>query len=363
MSTIDVVIGANYGDEGKGITTARIAKSYNDPARILIVLNNGGSQRGHSVSYNGKEHVFKHFGSATPLGIASYFGPKYILNPMQYVKESEEIFDLYGFAPISKRSVKCKWTTPWDMMANQLRQKEFWTGSCGMGIWETELRCSKGYIGFDEFMLKSHDEKVEYLKAIRDIYYKQINPVVITSEYKDAWFSDGTIEHFIEDCEKMYYTCEPLSYSLLSSVEHVIVENGQGLLLNDDGKDDSEKTPSKTGIETILDVNLKTLPKIHFVTRPYLTRHGSLNWENNKKAHSFVDKSTEINQYNEWQRDFCYANLSIEDLKNRCDNEMERFGLNDYILEVTHCDELDAEEDFKRYFINNKINYYGSKEL
>lgn len=41
-----IVIGANYGDEGKGTVVARYSKnSYN----VLNVLTNGGSQRGHSI--------------------------------------------------------------------------------------------------------------------------------------------------------------------------------------------------------------------------------------------------------------------------------------------------------------------------
>jgi len=363
--SLDVIIGAGFGDEGKGLTTARVAKFYHDYDNTIVVLNNGGAQRGHSVNVNGFEHVFKHFGSATPLKVESYFGPKYILNPMQFEKEYDEILNTYGIHPISSRSSDCIWSTPWDMMANQIHQKEKWTGSCGMGIWETIKRYVKSVtIPFDDFCLGSESSQVTYLTMIRDYYFGQIEKVNVPVEYKDAWFSDGTIKHFIEDCMTMLMRC-PVRRDL-SDKEHVIIENGQGMLLRDDGKDDVEKTPSETGIYTLFGIDKNLMaesPVVHFVTRPYLTRHGSANWENNKKPHDYVDASVEINQYNEFQHELCYAHLNIEDLKNRCDAEVSKVGLKNYVVEVTHCDELDASSEFKRVFKDSKVRFYDTRYL
>lgn len=46
MKTVKVVIGANFGDEGKGQLTDYFA-SKSDNA--IVVLHNGGPQRGHTV--------------------------------------------------------------------------------------------------------------------------------------------------------------------------------------------------------------------------------------------------------------------------------------------------------------------------
>ena len=45
---IEAVIGANYGDEGKGLLTDFICKNNSDS---LVVMTNGGSQRGHTVEH------------------------------------------------------------------------------------------------------------------------------------------------------------------------------------------------------------------------------------------------------------------------------------------------------------------------
>ena len=62
---INIVIGANYGDEGKGFVTNWLSNQY-DENNSIIILNNGGAQRGHTVeSSNGFRHVFHHFGSTS----------------------------------------------------------------------------------------------------------------------------------------------------------------------------------------------------------------------------------------------------------------------------------------------------------
>lgn len=64
---IKVVIGASYGDEGKGLMTDFFCKDALDKGKeCLTVLHNGGSQRGHTVSTrDGIRHVFHHLSSGT----------------------------------------------------------------------------------------------------------------------------------------------------------------------------------------------------------------------------------------------------------------------------------------------------------
>ena len=41
-----IIIGANYGDEGKGTVVAKYSKQSDN---CLNILTNGGSQRGHTI--------------------------------------------------------------------------------------------------------------------------------------------------------------------------------------------------------------------------------------------------------------------------------------------------------------------------
>ena len=64
---IKAVIGANYGDEGKGLVTNYFCKQITDNNQTCAVMcTNGGAQRGHTVCLpSGIRHVFHHFGSGT----------------------------------------------------------------------------------------------------------------------------------------------------------------------------------------------------------------------------------------------------------------------------------------------------------
>ena len=82
-----IVIGAGYGDEGKGRMTDYFAKSYIDSndedasKKILNIRFNGGAQAGHTVKtvklIDDKptyvEHVFKQLGSSSFRHTTTYF--------------------------------------------------------------------------------------------------------------------------------------------------------------------------------------------------------------------------------------------------------------------------------------------------
>ena len=88
MKNVKVVIGANFGDEGKGLMTDYFAGQARDKGETcLVVCSNGGAQRGHTVRVTTEEqsesdirHVFHHFGSGALEGAATYLPHFYIVN-------------------------------------------------------------------------------------------------------------------------------------------------------------------------------------------------------------------------------------------------------------------------------------------
>ena len=88
MQNVKLIIGANYGDEGKGLATDFFGAQAADSFGTINVLTNGGPQRGHTVELaDGRRHVFKHFGAASFRGAASYFAEQFIVNPMEFMRE------------------------------------------------------------------------------------------------------------------------------------------------------------------------------------------------------------------------------------------------------------------------------------
>ena len=347
-----IIIGANYGDEGKGTVTARYVK---DSSNALNVLTNGGSQRGHSILTKDGSITYRHFGSGTYYGADNYYSRYFILNPVQFTQEYNELIikpkKIY-------RDAYCKWTTIYDMLANLISERaKKRHASCCMGIWNTIRRTKElGFLFFDKFMLLSEKQQLLYLNKIKTYYEKELD---IPNMFKDIWNNPALAIHFINDCKFMYKFTEVIELKQLN-YEDIIFENGQGLLLSDTGADTYDTTPSNTGItyslELLKDLNADDITA-HYVTRPYLTRHGdgSVQNEKNKQFISQDIKNDRTNHYNEFQGDFRYGVLDIKDLHKRITDDAKNIN---FILEVTHCDEMDNTALLKAEFDN--VNTYDN---
>ena len=119
MQKVKVVIGANFGDEGKGmITDFFAAEAELKDEKVLVICSNGGAQRGHTVkSPSGMRHVFHHFGSGTFAGADTWLPGYFILNPMIFMNEYEELLKDMGKIYLNPDSPV---TTPYDMIINQM---------------------------------------------------------------------------------------------------------------------------------------------------------------------------------------------------------------------------------------------------
>lgn len=354
---VRVIIGANYGDEGKGRVTAEYTKKSKGP--VLNVLTNGGAQRGHTVRHEGLEITNKHFGSGTIFGADNYFSKYFILCPMQFVLEYGNLFmDLGISQPVFYRHPDCLWSTPWDMMAGQIQNKGKF-GSCGFGIWETILRYRKlpSYT-LTEFHNLPDISKLEYIRKIKDYYTKVRLGSDIPAEYYDAWNSHITSLNFIDDCRFVCDNSVEVLRPKFEQYEEVIFENGQGLLLCDSGKDEADKTPSNTSSKIARELlqGVDCDLSLHYITRPYLTRHGfgelELGEENNLT--SYLTQDTNI--FNEFQGEFRYGKLDINKLKNRI--LLDSPDVVKKVIELTHCDEIDRTSEFRNTFSEFDINCY-----
>lgn len=347
-----IVIGANYGDEGKGTVVANLTKASTN---VLNVLTNGGSQRGHSILTKDGSMTFQHFGSGTYHGADNYFSAWYILNPMQFVKE---YCDLIVKPKNIFRDPRCRWSTPYDAMANlideELRGRQ---ASCGMGIWMTIKRCDRTPIMlFDDF-IKNEDKQYSYLESVK-AYYESF--VEIPTKWKDTWDSDVLKAHFIRDCQIMHSLTKTADIQTMRHYDNIIFENGQGLLLCDTGKDTEDTTPSNTGISYALSMAKQMCIDditAHYVTRPYLTRHGDGHISNAIGRHELSSDIQEdrTNHYNEHQGMFRYGELDIANLNKRITDDSRGVRV---ILDVTHCDEMDREAEFRKEFVN--VNTYDN---
>ena len=358
--TTRIIIGANLGDEGKGTATARYTKLAKGP--VLNILTNGGAQRAHSILTDNGSFTFKHFGSGTYHGADSYFAKTFIINPMQFVSEWYELNDR-GVTTNVYRHPDCMWSTPWDMMANAIKEEMLGRhASCGMGIWQTICRYNNTFtIPFDVFIGMEPTRQKAWLYKIKEYYEKDLN---IPDSWKESWNGSILMEHFIADCKFMHHHTSTV---LTPIYDEIIMENGQGMMLCDTGKDTPDTTPSLTDSRIAMRVmnELKETYNIdcsndviaHYVTRPYLTRHGD-GYLHKEQGCTSISKDISLdrtNHYNDFQGGFRYGILDIVDLKKRIDNDVNPFKKE---IELTHCDEMDRVSEFRRMF--NTVNVYDS---
>ena len=380
MATLKAVIGANYGDEGKGKITDYLAYTSKVNERCIVVCSNGGSQRGHSVfTKKGEEHIFSHFGSGTFAGADTYLSKRYVLNPIIFAKEGKELFDKYKF--LVYVNPECLCSTPFDMISNQLIELNRGSnkhGSCGVGIWETILR-NGATLG--DMLKMSDDDMRVYLKGVRDSYFlnnrlksKKAN---IDNTWSKIYFSDNLIENYIKDFKYMVQNIK-LSYdNVIKNYDNVIFENGQGLMLDENiSKDPVHSTPSNTGCKNIKEIVENVYGddykiEVCYATRTYLTRHGcgELTRESDfVEKYCGIKKSDETNKFNVNQGKFRYGNLLYKEMLDRCVND---FYLNFDDLHgkmsfcITHLDELACpiigdNDEFYDYIFDHRIKLYCS---
>lgn len=372
VSEVKVVIGANAGDEGKGLVTDYFAhKAVSRGKRVLNILGNGGPQRGHTVSVaDGRRHVFHHFGSGAFAGADTFCPATFLVNPLEFRRESYELCEQGWQMPKTFISPRCRFTTPYDMMTNCIleeRRGEKRHGSCGMGIWETVLRYSQTFemaFSIGEMMNLSRDDQKTVLNYIRE--HQRVRLLregirQVPDKWASHWNSPELVEQYIASIEYMK-TMGYMCHADHSEYDMLLYENGQGLLLGDEeDKDDVHTTPSRTGLASEANSILwhthgcrGTDVEVCYVTRTYLTRHGAgeLKGECDKaEIGNIVEDQTNIP--NPYQGTLRYAPLDTPDLINRTGRDFSPYIKHGWrcSLAVTHTNEVPIWiDDFKKHF-------------
>ena len=76
---VTVIIGKNFGDEGKGLAADYFAmKAVRIGASAICVRHNGGAQAGHTVDRPDRRFVFSQLSSASFRGIGTYWADSFL---------------------------------------------------------------------------------------------------------------------------------------------------------------------------------------------------------------------------------------------------------------------------------------------
>lgn len=327
------VIGANYGDEGKGAVVNHLSRIHRPE---YVIRFNGGGQAGHTVQLrDGTRHVFSTFGSGTFYGAKTYYTEDVLVSPRRLWEEKAQLL-LLDVRPIVHIHQDARIITDWDIAANQFgemfrRDANLPHGTCGMGIGECVRRHLEGgppsrYATYPEpppgeyrewFM-----ERIRTLGKETGADLKKYNLQLV-----EAMARMGELSSTCPSPTDLYTGPE-----FSSITPTVIFEGAQGLLLDEDDPDHQPHvTWSKTGLTNVIKECKKYgwhLSEVHYVTRPYLTRHGvgpmhaadpdgTIGWIDGKQPADLT------NVDNKWQGGLRYAAMDWRKFEARVNKDFQ----------------------------------------
>lgn len=331
------VIGAGWGDEGKGVVTDALSARLTERGRdVTVVRSNGGAQAGHGVTLeDGRHHVFHHFGAGSFTGARTHLSRYFVSHPMVFfgelaALESKGASDLR--VSVDPRSPI---TTPWDMAINQaieLARSTDKHGSCGLGFGETLERTEKGprLVMADLWEPGIRDRLME----IRDLWVPA-RMSALGLDTPDGPLgavldgSGGVLERFMEDLEQYAVRVRMLRDTTLGDCDAVVFEGAQGLGLDMDLGAFPHVTRSHTGVLNMISIaqeaGIEAIEAI-YVTRAYATRHGAgpLPHDNGPQPLPGTRVTDRTNAANGWQDAIRYAPLDLRSMERRIDADLAR---------------------------------------
>lgn len=305
---IKVVIGANAGDEGKGLVSGSLARTaMQEHKKTLTVFYNGTIQRAHSFG----DKVYHCMAAGTEFGSDTYYHPMFVIDPIAlWVSNTTVYID-----------PDCRVILPCDVLKNRTLEKARGAkrhGSCGFGLFAAVTRTKAGFgVTAKEFlnpyMLYYHLKEItKTYPADFDEVYNMDNFMravgYITSKCKIINFADLLKEH---------------------NYDTIIYEGGQGLLLDQGNRGDfPHLTPSSVGMYNISnEINKYNCPvDLFYVSRTYMTRHGAGPMEAECAKEEINSEIVDmVNQPNEWQGNLRFGRINLDTLHNRIQKDASQY--------------------------------------
>jgi len=337
MTTLQVVIGGAYGDEGKGLVTdALVSAAQREGREALVVRFNGGAQAGHTVTTpDGHRHVFHHLGSGALSGAPTHLAQRFVVHPMLFAQEHAHLKTLGANTHVTV-DPRARLTLPFDVMINQAIERQRGHerhGSCGVGFGETcqrnESHDPRHALTVGELARMTYGDLESRWKAILHGYVPQrLAQLGLPADaLGDSLAQDAVLERFIDDCS-YFLEHAVLAKPALLKADAFVLEGAQGLALDENLGVFPYVTRSKTGLPWALEFLNQavdtTIPvTAWYLTRAYTTRHGAgpLPYEQAWAPPGFEDPT---NRPNAFQGTLRLAPLDATALAERIQQDRQR---------------------------------------
>ena len=289
----DLIVGIQWGDEGKGKIVDLLAQKYDCVARYQ-----GGHNAGHTIVVDGKTHALHLIpsGILNPKAI-NIIGNGVVVSPEALIKEMKQFDNLLGRLFVSESAhMILTFHTLIDQAKEKLRgEKAIGTTGRGIGPAYSEKIARAGFrLGELRDVNTLTNRVMEYFEQNSAIF-QALEIALPTKEeltVELTTFSDALVP-FLANTTQM-------AWKLMDEDKKILLEGAQGTMLDIDHGTYPYVTSSSTisaGACTGLGVNPKDIGKVTGIVKAYCTRvgngpfpsedHGEIGERLRKQGHEF----------------------------------------------------------------------------
>ena len=267
----DLIVGIQWGDEGKGKIVDRLACEYD-----MVCRSQGGHNAGHTIWVDGVKYALHLIpsGVLNPNAI-NVVGNGVVLSPESIIKEMVQFEGLEGRLYISD---KAHLNLPYHALIDQAKERlkgDKAIGTTGKGIgpaYSDKINRTGFRVGELLNTVKLCTSIIEYFEQNRAIFDIYEIPTPLENELLDElnWYKEK-LAPFITDTTQMVWNA-------LDSDKRILLEGAQGTMLDIDHGTYPYVTSSATvsaGACTGLGINPKDIGKVTGIVKAYCTRVGN----------------------------------------------------------------------------------------
>ncbi|AEW21732.1 adenylosuccinate synthase [Tannerella forsythia 92A2] len=270
---VDVLLGLQWGDEGKGKVVDVLTPSYDVVARFQ-----GGPNAGHTLEFEGKKYILR----SIPSGIfqggkINIIGNGVVLDPLLFREEAEALaasgYDIRKQLRISKKAHLIMPTHRILDQANEAAKGTGKIGTTGKGIGPTYTdKISRNGLRVGDIL---HDFEKKYAEAKRrhENMLRAMNFGYNMADLEKPWFE--ALE-YLKQFDLIDSEHEINEY--LTEGKSVLAEGAQGTMLDIDFGSYPFVTSSNTvcaGCCTGLGISPRNIGEVYGIFKAYCTRVGS----------------------------------------------------------------------------------------
>ncbi|MDO4770718.1 adenylosuccinate synthase [Porphyromonas sp.] len=273
MKKVDVLLGLQWGDEGKGKVVDVLTPRYD-----LIARFQGGPNAGHTLEFDGKKFVLR----SIPSGIfqggkINAIGNGVVLDPLLFKEEAEALeksgINLKERLYISKKAHLIMPTHRLLDAANEARKGDAKIGTTGKGIGPTYTdKVSRNGLRVGD-ILDNFEQKYQKARARHLDILSSVGDVADFSELEKSWLDSISYLREFRLIDSEYFINETLQEG-----KSVLAEGAQGSLLDIDFGSYPFVTSSNTvsaGCCIGLGISPRSVGNVYGIFKAYCTRVGA----------------------------------------------------------------------------------------